>query len=136
MRAMRTAGVKQLVEEALATLSRPVSEDVIDDVFCAIAEHQDWRRRYDELCNELGKTVVNTWGGFWVAQAVGRVGDHQVPAKSGLTDTYSKLFPAPSQRPAHEEVAEQRVAGLHTGAIVPADDFDAPLSDDFWVGQE
>jgi antitoxin (DNA-binding transcriptional repressor) of toxin-antitoxin stability system len=27
-----------------------------------------------------------------------------------------------------------RVAGLHPGAIQPAPDFDAPLSDDFWVG--
>ena len=28
-----------------------------------------------------------------------------------------------------------RVAGLHTGAIQPAEDFDAPLPDDFWTGQ-
>jgi len=28
-----------------------------------------------------------------------------------------------------------RVAGLHPGALQPAPDFDAPLSDDFWAGQ-
>ena len=33
---MRTAGVKQLVEEALVTLPTPHGEDVIDEVFCAI----------------------------------------------------------------------------------------------------
>lgn len=27
-----------------------------------------------------------------------------------------------------------RVAGLHPGAIQAADDFDEPLSDEFWVG--
>lgn len=29
-----------------------------------------------------------------------------------------------------------RQAGLHTGCAVMADDFDAPLSDDFWLGVE
>ena len=28
-----------------------------------------------------------------------------------------------------------RVAGLHAGAIQAAPDFDAPLPDDFWIGQ-
>lgn len=27
-----------------------------------------------------------------------------------------------------------RVAGLHQGAIITSDDFDAPLPDDFWIG--
>lgn len=29
-----------------------------------------------------------------------------------------------------------RQAGLHAGCAVMADDFDAPLSDDFWLGTE
>ncbi|QLQ31473.1 MAG: DUF2281 domain-containing protein [Candidatus Thiothrix singaporensis] len=29
-----------------------------------------------------------------------------------------------------------RQAGLHAGCVVMADDFDAPLSDDFWLGAE
>jgi hypothetical protein len=29
-----------------------------------------------------------------------------------------------------------RQAGLHAGCAVMADDFDAPLSDDFWLGVE
>jgi len=28
-----------------------------------------------------------------------------------------------------------RTAGLHPGALQPAPDFDAPLSDEFWAGQ-
>jgi antitoxin (DNA-binding transcriptional repressor) of toxin-antitoxin stability system len=31
--------------------------------------------------------------------------------------------------------ANPRVAGLHAGAIEAAPDFDAPLPDDFWIGQ-
>jgi antitoxin (DNA-binding transcriptional repressor) of toxin-antitoxin stability system len=31
--------------------------------------------------------------------------------------------------------ATQRVAGLHAGAIQAGPDFDAPLPDDFWIGQ-
>lgn len=134
MPAMRTAGVKQLVEEALAMLPGPVSEDVIDDVFGAIAAKEDWQQRYDELCNELGKTVVNTWGGYWIARAVGRVGDHQVPATSGLTETYSKLYPNGGD--GHALAAKPaRIAGLHPGAMTPAEDFDSPLPDEFWTGQ-
>lgn len=30
----------------------------------------------------------------------------------------------------------QRVDGLHLGAIWMSDDFDAPLPDDFWLGEE
>lgn len=33
------------------------------------------------------------------------------------------------------EGARPRVAGLHAGAIQAAPDFDAPLPDDFWIGQ-
>jgi antitoxin (DNA-binding transcriptional repressor) of toxin-antitoxin stability system len=30
---------------------------------------------------------------------------------------------------------QPRIAGLHPGAMETADDFDAPLSDDFWTGK-
>lgn len=32
--------------------------------------------------------------------------------------------------------SSQRVAGLHVGQVTMRDDFDEPLSDDFWLGQE
>jgi hypothetical protein len=35
---------------------------------------------------------VNTWGGYWVANALGKVGEHQVPSKkSSLIGSYSIL---------------------------------------------
>lgn len=33
-------------------------------------------------------------------------------------------------------VPRQRKLGLHPGACVISEDFDAPLSDDFWLGKE
>jgi antitoxin (DNA-binding transcriptional repressor) of toxin-antitoxin stability system len=32
--------------------------------------------------------------------------------------------------------ARPRIPGLHAGAIQAAPDFDAPLPDDFWAGQQ
>jgi hypothetical protein len=89
---MRTAGVKRLVEQVLKSLPKPHTEDVIDDVFHAIEHRSEWRQEYDDLSTDLGKTVVNTWGGFWIASSEGRSGVQQVPArKSTLIDSYSKL---------------------------------------------
>ncbi len=47
-----------------------------------------------------------------------------------LTWLRGKLDPTLANR----DEARQRVAGLHEGAWTVADDFDAPLSDDFWLG--
>jgi hypothetical protein len=88
---VRTAGVKLLVEEVLASLPRPYSEDVIDNVFCAIERNPKWRQRYDDLSHELTKTVVNTWGGYWIGHAVGRTAQRHVTATSSLIESYSKL---------------------------------------------
>lgn len=38
-------------------------------------------------------------------------------------------------RSAIQPDAPQRPAGLHAGLVAVADDFDAPLDDDFWLGQ-
>jgi hypothetical protein len=89
---MKTAEVKLLVREVLATLPKPYSEHVIDDVFAGIERNRGWRQRYESQCDTLGKTVVNTWGGYWVASALGKVGEHQVPSKkSSLIGSYSVL---------------------------------------------
>ncbi len=39
--------MRELVEEVLETLPRPLGEDVIDDVFCAIESRSDWPRGYE-----------------------------------------------------------------------------------------
>ena len=88
---MKTKPVKVLMEEVLSSLPVPHSEDVIDDVFLAIEGHAAWLQRYEDLCHEFTKQVVNTMGGHWVAQAVGQVGQRQVAAKSNLIGSYSKL---------------------------------------------
>lgn len=42
----------------------------------------------------------------------------------------------PRARLVRAETPRTRVAGLHPGAMIPAADFDAPLADDFWAGQQ
>jgi hypothetical protein len=89
---MRTAEVKLLMREVLATLPKPYSDHVIDDVFGAVERNRGWRQRYETQCDSLGKAVVNAWGGYWVANALGKVGEHQVPSKkSSLIGSYSVL---------------------------------------------
>ena len=84
---MRTAGVKRLVEEVLTSFPMPV----IDEVFQAIEHKPEWRLRYDNLVAELGKVVVNTWAGLWIANFEGKSGAHEVTAKSSLIESYSQL---------------------------------------------
>lgn len=89
---MRTAAVKQLVHDVLLSMPKPSSEDIIDEVFAAIENKPDWRQRYDDQVVELGREVVNTWTGHWVAHALGKTGLQAVPStRSRLIASYSKL---------------------------------------------
>jgi len=89
---MKTSAVKSLVQEVLATMSTPYSEHVIDEVFYAIENEPRWYREYESLCATLGKNTVNTWGGYWIANALEKLGEHQVPSKrSSLIGSYSIL---------------------------------------------
>jgi hypothetical protein len=80
---MRTAGVKRLMDDVLSSFPKPHTEDVVDEVFHAIENQPSWLKQYEDLCAELGKTTVNTWGGFWIA--------HIPAVKSKLIESYSKL---------------------------------------------
>ncbi|BDB28905.1 hypothetical protein CTP10_R63180 (plasmid) [Cupriavidus sp. P-10] len=89
---MKTADVKFLVREVLSILPTPYTEHVIDEVFGAIESNPEWRRRYEIQCAALGKNVVNTWGGYWVANALGKLGERQAQSKrSSLIGSYSLL---------------------------------------------
>lgn len=89
---MKTSAVRSLVREVLATMPPPYSEHVIDEVFRAIEVEPRWLRQYEALCTTLGKTTVNTWGGYWIANALGKLGENQVPSKrSKLIGSYSIL---------------------------------------------
>ena len=89
---MKTSGIKALMREILESMPRPYSEHVIDEVFAAIESEPRWFRDYEALCSDLGKTVVHTWGGYWIANLVGKAGKQQVPSrKSKLIGSYSLL---------------------------------------------
>jgi hypothetical protein len=89
---MKTSGVKAMVREVLDSLQTPYTEHVIDDVFQAIERNSTFLSRYHALCEELGKTVVNNWCGQWVAHALGKTGEVQVPSRrSTLIGSYSLL---------------------------------------------
>ncbi|WP_244818478.1 hypothetical protein [Caballeronia sp. Lep1P3] len=111
---MKTEGVKSLVQEVLDSLPTPYTEDVIDEVFGAIETSAAWRRRYDSLCDELGKATVNAWGGYWIANALGKSGERQASAKrSTLIGSYSLLDTdaVPSKRKPNESEARELVYG-------------------------
>ncbi len=89
---MKTSPIKTLVREVLASLPPPYSEHVIDEVFFQIETHPHWRESYDSLCTDFTKTVVNCWGAYWTANALGKVGEHSSPSKkSTLIGSYSLL---------------------------------------------
>ena len=92
---MKTDGVKKLVNTAMSLLPQPLTEDVIDDVFMEIENEAELRTEYDELCRQLGKTKVNTWGGYWIANALGKTGAQQIRSKrSKLLYSYPQLTAA------------------------------------------
>jgi hypothetical protein len=89
---MRTGSVKALVREVLTSMPQPRSEHVIDEVFFSIETTPVWQREYESLCATLGKTVVNTWSGYWIGNILGKVGERQVASKkSKLIESYSLL---------------------------------------------
>ena len=89
---MKTTPVKALMRQVLSTLPKPYSEHVIDDVFFAIESNPQWLEEYNSLCATLGKHVVNTWGGHWIANELGKTGEQQVSSQKGrLIGSYSLL---------------------------------------------
>jgi hypothetical protein len=93
---MRTARLKSLMEEVVKSLPKPYTENVIEDVFVAIEANAKWHKEYEDLLYNLGKGVVNPWGGFWVAHATGRTPGEQVSAtRTKLIESYAKLAKGP-----------------------------------------
>jgi hypothetical protein len=89
---MKTAAVQKLVKQALDNLPKPYTEDVIEDAFLQIESEPDLRTEYDALCRQLGQSTVNAWGGYWIANALGKTGVTQTPSKRcKLIQSYSRL---------------------------------------------
>lgn len=112
---MRTGPVKALVREVLTTIPKPYSEHVIDDVFFSIETTPNWLHVYESLCSTLGKTVVNNWCGYWVANMLDKVGEQQIPSrKSKLIASYSLLdTDAKTLRKPKEDEARQLMSDYY-----------------------
>ncbi len=86
-----TDGVRDLVADVLRTLPQPYTDDVTDDVCCAIEADPALRQRYDELAADLRDWVVNNWIGQYTSELTGRRSGEQVPSRSRLIQSYKKL---------------------------------------------
>ncbi len=92
MAKMKTADVKALVDEVIASLPHLKNEHVILTVFQEIEGNSAWLSQYRILCNALNKQVVNQSIGRWTLRALGAESIKQVSAKgTTLTQTYSTL---------------------------------------------
>lgn len=91
--------IKDLVDQVLDTLAKPLTEHVVQDVFVAIEGNPAWRGAYDRMVYDWGKAAVTTWASFWVAHAVKRTGDQrEVAAQSTLIESYSPLVSGAERR--------------------------------------
>lgn len=89
---MKLVDLKKIISEVLATLPKPHSADVVDEVFLAIEQNDRLFRIYSECCINLGRAKVNAAGDSWVKKELGRTALREAPAQlSKLIDTYSVL---------------------------------------------
>jgi hypothetical protein len=122
---MKTAEVKLLAQEVLEKVPQPYSEHVIEDVFLLIERTPQWRQDYDALVMALGKDVVNNWVGQWIGNALGKVGERQVPSRrSSLIGSYSILdtdAKTIARKPREAEALELMAAYFreHKGELPP-----------------
>lgn len=89
----KTAGVFELVQEALGTMPEPYGEDVILDLCLAIEQSPQLRRTYDKLVAELPKDVANNWIGKYTKWLTGfKTLRPAVPIGPGhIITTYTRL---------------------------------------------
>lgn len=123
---MKTSAVKSLFLAALDSLPTPRSEHVIDEVFEAIEKNPHWLGQYEKLCDEFTKTVVNSWGAYWVGNSLGKVGKQTATSKrSSLIGSYSILDADVTRvvRKPKEPEARQLMANYYYShqATLPAD---------------
>ncbi len=84
--------LKQLVQKALDSVSKPWTPDITDQVCLAIEHNQDWRQQYNELVRRHGKAGVNSHIGRFCLTLTGlrNLGERR-QARSKLISTYTRL---------------------------------------------
>jgi hypothetical protein len=89
----KTEGVEILVKDVLATIPEPYGEDITLEVCIAIEKNTEWKRRYDELCDELIYWKVNNAISSCVKAETGlnSLGKVSAKGKRGLIKSYTKL---------------------------------------------
>jgi hypothetical protein len=89
-----TAGVYDLVRDAIQTVPTPYTEDVIEDVCVAIEGDPQFMKRYNALVASLGKMVTNNAIGTHAKALSGMQTVKQVPAtRAKIIGSYTKLKP-------------------------------------------
>ena len=83
--------MRDLVEEVLATLPRPLGEDVIDDVARAIESRPEWLRRYEEWDAEHHRHGPQQLGAAVSIALKGPEHIRRVGSRSNILNTYTKL---------------------------------------------
>ena len=90
---MKTEGVKRIVEEVLNTTTEPYTEDIIEDVFLIIEKSPNLLLKYKQLCENLGKNVVNVWIAKYTKRYTGlNSGEIKIAKRSELIHSYTKLI--------------------------------------------
>jgi len=89
---MKIVDLKKIISEVLATMPKPHSADVIDEVYLAIEQNDRLFRIYSQCSINLGRAKVNAAGDSWIRKELGRTVLREAPAQlSKLIDSYSVL---------------------------------------------
>jgi hypothetical protein len=85
--------LREFVQEILASkFKAPYSENIIDEVFCAIEDNLAWHKRYEDFCDQYDKHTVNPQIGKAVKDYTGlKTESYPNTPKSNLIKSYSKL---------------------------------------------
>ena len=126
---IRSLRLKQLIDEVLDAIAKPHTEDVIEDVFLAIEKNETWRKSYDRMVYESGKSTVNSWAGFWISHAEKRVGStRETAGKSTLIESYAKLVEPSLKR--NKKVKEpEALKAMHDHFLAHRDNLPADIRD-------
>jgi hypothetical protein len=90
--ANKTAQVKELAKEVLATIPEPYGNDVIEQVFVAIEQNANWMNKYSQLKVELSRDVVHNWIGKYTKKLTGMDSDKTTTAyNSNLITSFTLL---------------------------------------------